>query len=193
MISIGNLQINKLCLGDVSVSKAYLGDVEVYNSTPPAPPEPEGKYMTITALDGTEGTTIAPNLNGNFSTNPNLQYRVNNGEWSDFVFGTTPAIHLVSGYFVQWKGLNTNGISISDGKYMNFSISGNPVHLSGNVMSLIDGVGETLVVPCDFCFWKLFSTSNVKTVSQDFLPANTLSYYCYFGMFQGCTSLVNAP
>ena len=34
MISIGNLQINKLCLGDVEVSKAYLGDVEVYGSTP---------------------------------------------------------------------------------------------------------------------------------------------------------------
>ena len=40
MISIGNLQINKLCLGDVEVTKAYLGDVQVYGSSSPTPPTP---------------------------------------------------------------------------------------------------------------------------------------------------------
>ena len=210
MISIGNLQINKLYLGDVEVTKAYLGDVEVYGSNK--------KYMTMTVLDGASGTTIAPTLNGSFSTKPNLQYRINNGSWSDFVFGTTAAITAQTGDTVQWKGVNESGISVSERNYMKFSISGNPVALSGNVMSLIDGVGDSTVIPRDYCFYKMFSKSNVKTVSQDFLPATTLTTWCYSdlfnesllenapelpattlagncyqSMFYGCTSLTTAP
>ena len=208
MISIGNLQINKLFLGNLEVAKAYFGDVEVYGSTK--------KYMTMTVLDGASGTTIAPTVTGTLS--PNLQYRVNNGSWSDFVFGTTADIHAVAGDVVQFKGVNESGISTSQNNYLKFSISGNPVSLSGNIMSLIDGVGDALVIPNDYCFYKMFSQSNVKTVSLDFLPATTLTTWCYSdlfsesllenapelpalimqeqcyrGMFYGCSSLTQAP
>ena len=182
MISIGNLQINKLCLGDVEVSKAYLGDVEVYGSTK--------KYMTMTVLDGASGTTISPKITGTLS--PNLQYRVNNGSWNDFIVGTTADIHAVAGDVVQFKGVNESGISTSDRNYMKFSISGNPVSLSGNVMSLIDGVGDALNIPCDYCFYKMFSKSNVKTVSHDFLPATTISKHCYEDLFSE-SLLENSP
>ena len=187
MISIGNLQINKLFLGNLEVAKAYLGDVEVYGLKP----KPEGKYMTITVDDAAGETTIHPNITGTIS--PNLQYRVNGGEWSDFIVGTTADIHLVAGDFVQWKGNNLEGISTEWNNYLNFSISGNPVHLSGNVMSLIDGVGDSTVIPNSYCFGNLFSKSSVKTVSQDFLPATELTNYCYRSMFEGCTELENAP
>ena len=113
MISIGNLQINKLCLGDVEVTKAYLGDVQVYGSKP----QPVGKYMTITVDDAAGETTIHPNITGTIS--PNLQYRVNGGEWSDFIVGTTADIHLVAGDFVQWKGNNLEGISTEWNNYLN--------------------------------------------------------------------------
>ena len=188
MISIGNLQINKLCLGDVEVTKAYLGDVEVYNSTPIV----QEKYLTMTVLDGDTGTTIAPTVKGSLP-NLNLQYRVNNGEWSDFIVGTTAAITAQTGDTVQWKGVNESGISTSSSNYLNFAISGNPVALSGNVMSLIDGVGDSTVIPSDFCFYKMFSTSNVKTVSQDFLPATELTKWCYSDLFSGCSLLENSP
>ena len=187
MISIGNLQINKLCLGDVEVTKAYLGDVEVYSSTP----QPVEKYMTMTVLDGDAGTTIAPNVTGTLS--PNLQYRVNNGSWNDYVFGQTGDIQVVAGDVVQWKGVNESGISTSYSNYLKFAISGNLVALSGNIMSLIDGVGDTAMIPCNYCFCKLFLKSNVKTVSSDFLPATTLSSGCYQGMFSNCSNLLQAP
>ena len=212
MISIGNLQINKLYLGDVEVTKAYLGDVEVYGSTP----QPVEKYLTMTVLDGDAGTTISPTVTGTLS--PNLQYRVNNGAWNDFIVGTTADIQVAAGDVVQWKGMNTGGLSVDSSNYLKFAISGNPVSLSGNIMSLIDGVGDAIVVPCDYCFYKMFSKSNVKTVSQDFLPATTLTYscyndlfsesllenspelpattlaqYCYQGMFYGCQNFTQAP
>ena len=182
MISIGNLQINKLFLGNLEVAKAYLGDVEVYGSTK--------KYMTMTVLDGASGTTIAPTVTGTLS--PNLQYRINHGSWNDFIVGTTADIHAVAGDVVQFKGVNESGISTSDKNYMKFAISGNPVALSGNVMSLIDGVGDALEIPCNYCFYKMFSQSNVKTVSLDFLPATTLTTWCYSDLFSE-SLLENAP
>ena len=152
---------------------------------------PEGKYMTITVDESNSGeTTISPTVNGSLP-NLNLQYRINNGEWSDFIVGTTADIHVVAGDFVQFKGNNPSGISDYN-NYLNFSISG-LFHLSGNVMSLIDGVGETLIIPNDYCFYRLFFNSNVKTVSKDFLPAITLTNSCYEKMFRECQNLTNAP
>ena len=182
MISIGNLQIHKLCLGDVEVTKAYLGDVEVYGSTK--------KYMTMTVLDGDAGTTISPTITGTLSTN--LQYRVNNSSWNDFIVGTTADIHAAAGDVVQFKGNNPSGISNSSSNYLNFAISGNPVSLSGNVMSLIDGVGDALNIPCDYCFYRLFQGSSIKTISPYFLPATTLTNGCYFDLFSG-SLLENSP
>ena len=158
---------------------------------PPTPPTPEGKYMTITVDDNTGETTISPTVTGTLS--PNLQYRINNGEWTDFIVGTTADIQVVAGDFVQFKGVNESGVSTSASNYLNFAISGNPVELSGNVMSLIDGVGDTLEIPNSYCFYRLFMNSNVKTVSSDFLSATTLKNDCYSGMFSGCTSLTQAP
>ena len=159
----------------------------------PIPPEPEGKYMTITVDESNQGeTTISPSVTGSLP-NLNLQYRINNREWNDFIVGTTADIQVVAGDFVQWKGNNNNGVSTSENDYLNFAISGNTVALSGNVMSLIDGVGDALEIPCNYCFFKLFSTSNVNTVSSDFLPATTLKNDCYSNMFLGCTTLTTAP
>ena len=151
------------------------------------------KYMTITVLDGDTGeTVIRPNVKGSLP-NLNLQYRINNGSWNDFIVGTTADIKVVAGDVVQWKGLNPSGLSADSSNYLNFAISGNPVHLSGNVMSLIDGVGDTLVIPNNFCFFKMFSKSKVKKVSSDFLPATELKNYCYNDLFNECSLLENSP
>ena len=186
MISIGNLQINKLCLGDVEVTKAYLGDVEVYSSAP------EPKYMTITVDSSNTGSTvISPKVSGSLP-NLNLQYRINNGNWKDFIVGTTADISVRSGYVVQFKGNNPDGLSVDYSNYIEFSIS-KPVHISGNIMSLIDGVGATLEIPRNYCFYYLFKNSKIKTVSPDFLPATTLKNGCYYYMFYGCSLLTQAP
>ena len=158
----------------------------------PIPPEPTGKYMTIT-VDGNAGKTIIkPTVTGSLP-NLNLQYRINNGDWTDFIVGTTADIIVMAGDFVQWKGNNPDGVSTSYNDYLTFAISGNPVALSGNIMSLIDGVGETLEVPNELCFYYLFYNSAIKTVSSDFLPATTLKGECYRSLFAYCNKLTQAP
>lgn len=153
---------------------------------------PEGKYMTITADKSNTGETIiSPTVNGSLP-NLNLQYRINNGDWMDFIVGTTADIHLTAGNFVQFKGVNESGLSMDYDNYLNFSIS-DLCHLSGNVMSLIDGVGEKTVIPNRLCFHDLFNNSAIKTVSSDFLPATTLQSECYRRLFSNCHNLTTAP
>ena len=144
-------------------------------------------------MDGNVGETIIhPNIEGTLP-NLNLQYRINNEKWMDFIVGTTPDIKIGAGDVLQFKGDNKEGVSTSTANYLYFAISGNPVHLSGNVMSLIDGVGDELLIPCDYCFYRLFFNSTVKTVSKEFLPAITLKIGCYEKMFRECQNLTNAP
>ena len=153
---------------------------------------PEGKYMTITADKSNSGETIIhPNIEGSLP-NLNLQYRINNGDWNDFIVGTTADIKIGAGDVLQFKGNNPDGVS-TYGNFLNFGISGNPVALSGNIMSLIDGVGETLIIPNDDCFCSLFRKSAIKTVSSDFLPATTLKTDCYRDLFSTCPDLTNTP
>ena len=152
------------------------------------------KYMTITADESNTGETIIhPNIEGSLP-NLNLQYRINNGKWTDFIVGTTADIKIGAGDVLQFKGDNKEGISTNSGNNsLNFGISGNPVALSGNIMSLIDGVGDALEIPNDYCFYHLFRNSAIKTVSSDFLPATTLKSSCYRDLFSGCQNLTQAP
>ena len=155
----------------------------------------EGKYLTMTADESNSGETIIhPNIEGSLP-NLNLQYRINNGKWMDFIVGTTDDIKIGAGEVLQWKGNNPEGISNNGTGYntLNFAISGNPVALSGNIMSLIDGVGDALEIPNDYCFSTLFRNSAIKTVSSDFLPATTLKTSCYRDLFSGCQNLTQAP
>ena len=163
----------------------------------PVQTQTEGKYITITADESNTGETIIhPNVEGSLP-NLNLQYRINNGKWNDFIVGTTDDIKIGAGDVLQFKGDNKEGVSnnlTSGYNTLNFAISGNPVALSGNIMSLIDGGGETTVIPCDYCFCRLFRNSAaIKTVSSDFLPATTLTNSCYRDLFSGCQNLTQAP
>jgi hypothetical protein len=46
----------------------------------------------------------------------------------------------------------------------------------------------------DYAFTELFDNcADIIEVSKNFLPATTLSYSCYNGMFKNCTSLTNTP
>ena len=54
--------------------------------------------------------------------------------------------------------------------------------------------GDITDIPCDFCFFSLLEVSaGIKSISKNFLPATTLTKYCYCCMFQGCTKLTTAP
>ena len=149
------------------------------------------KYLTMTLPEGSPTTQISINRNSS-DFNRNIQYRVNNGNWTNWDFTSSQAISANANDVIQWKGVNPDGLSTDSYNYIYFQIP-NEVNLSGNVMSLIDGVGDTKVIPCNYCLYGLFRGTKIKTVSEDLLPATTLAPYCYSYMFEGCTKLVSAP
>ena len=122
--------------------------------------------------------------------NPNLQYSTNGIVWKDY----TGQIAIKKGSSILLRGDNLNGFNTDTNKYTNIELLGD-VSLSGNVMGLLDnGTGSLLVIPNSYCFYNLFRDSTgITSVSENFLPATTLTKGCYYSMFSGCSNLKNAP
>ena len=144
------------------------------------------EYLTFVALE--DGTfTFAPS-GGNV-----ISYSIDNGHtWSDLAADTnTPTV--TRGNKVLWRGEMT---PISDRGVGTFSSTGQ-FKAQGNIMSLLFGAdfkGQTDLTGKDYAFYRLFSSnSNLVNVQNLSLPATTLAKSCYYSMFYGCTSLVNAP
>ena len=178
---------NKGCKAKEFVKKYFtvVGGPEAID----AAAEPEPKYLTMILPEDSPETQISINKNGT-PIGTNIQYRVNNEDWTDWNFATSQPISAVANDVIQWKGNNPKGLSKGRSNNIYFRIP-NEVHLSGNVMSLIDGVGKTKVIPCSGCFYSLFGGTKIKTISEDFLPATTLTESCYAYMFAG-SSIVKA-
>ncbi|MBP5482599.1 MAG: leucine-rich repeat protein [Paludibacteraceae bacterium] len=127
----------------------------------------------------------------NEKNNPNVQYSLNGGEtWNALAAGDTITL-AHKGDKALLRGNNPEGFSRSRTQYSTFEMTGK-VSASGSVMSLIDGVGKTLVVPASFCFHSLFEGCTSLTQAPE-LPATTLTENCYRAIFSGCTSLTQAP
>ncbi|MCQ2050841.1 MAG: leucine-rich repeat protein [Bacteroidaceae bacterium] len=80
--------------------------------------------------------------------------------------------------------------------YYHFRLSSsddsNRISASGNIMSLVDKSCNTKTIPCNYCFYELFS-GNRNLTSAPKLPATTLAIECYENMFEDCTGLTEAP
>ena len=107
-----------------------------------------------------------------------------------------------------WKQLTNEPVSLSKGdrallkgeepdkkpswtSYLNFSMTG-LIAASGSVMSLVDGNGEGKTIPYDYCFYSLFQDCTSLTQAPE-LPATQLAERCYQCMFLKCENLKQAP
>lgn len=102
---------------------------------------------------------------------------------------------------VRIYGKNPNGLMLNKGKDdsshegVNFIFENQDVgiKIGGRVMNLIQ-VGGPRKVPNAYGFNYLFANQNcIREVDKKFLDAKALSVGCYYGMFQGCENLKNAP
>ena len=127
------------------------------------------------------------------SSSKTIQYRKNGGEWISITSTTGSGVDIPvqSGDILFFKGDN------DEYRYSSFSAStGTNFKVSGNIMSLIDSTNyENLTtLSSAYTFNGLFENcSGLTDASELLLPATTLAERCYYSMFNGCTSLVNAP
>ena len=139
-------------------------------------------YMTIEALEN--GLTV--------SFTNNLEYNIDEINWIQLDANiTTPSIN--KGDKIAFRANLTPNSSSGIGT---FTIS-KKCNLMGNCMSLLfgdDAANNNSLEGYDDVFSGLFGENeNIVNVDKNFLPATTLSEWCYGSMFANCTSLATAP
>ena len=159
-------------------------------------------------VDGT--ATIYIKVTGTPEEFPDLWYSTDKTNWTQITGATnwnTPT--NAKTYF---KGNNPNGFNHSSTNFVSIAITGGNPALAGNVMSLLgDDFSTNKTIPCDYCFYGLFSpypptafstTFNGAAVSTStslskahtlVLPATNLTAYCYAYMFAGNAGLYTGP
>lgn len=118
-----------------------------------------------------------------------LEYSTDETHWKPYTIGET--ITLADSTFLLFRnGEHKNRkFSKDDENYYHFEISG-PISARGNIMSLLNRDFST---PLTFYgFFALFEGCT-SLLSAPELPATTMEKGCYSQMFAGCTALKSAP
>lgn len=141
------------------------------------------KYLTIEALE--DGVTVS-------FTNNGLEYCVDgDGNWMSLY--EYEDVIIDTGHTLHFRGNLVPDEYYGVGKFR----VDNEFNLKGNVMSILygdDGYLNYSLSGKENAFYELFYlVKGLKSVSPNFLPATTLSAYCYGSMFKGCTKLEKAP
>ena len=138
------------------------------------------------------GSTVAMQAVGS-APSVTLETSYDGKIWEPFtVGGTTITLPNVGDkvYFRAGEGGNT-AMASSTADYNKFSIITGRIAASGNIMSLLNGDAPDSIL-ADYCYFSLFDGCT-SLVNAPELPATTLTSYCYCYMFNGCTSLAQAP
>ena len=176
-----NSDITAAYYGVDPVNKIYMGDELVWPTTPP---EPVYSAMPLTFEILSAGTISA-------STEKNLEYSLNDGEWTTY----TSEINLQQGDVIKFRGNNETSPQFGGTAYFN---------AYGNAYSVLSATGFenitalTVSQTCSYMFGSYdyeddSKGANIVSAENLKLPATTLANSCYSSMFRGCTSLTSAP
>lgn len=183
MSYIGTTKIGGMYLGSTEIAKAYLGSNLVYQKGG----EPKPNHACIT-FRSTGENTISLSKKGSVGT-PTLYYSTDGKTWQQW---NLSSISISSGSPLFLYGSNST-FSSSTSNYLQFVIGGTGnVSCSGNIMTLVDGVGTATTIPAQYFFMNLFRDCTKLTSGPQF-PATTLKGHCYRGVYNGCTGLLEAP
>lgn len=156
---------------------------------PPPPPVPIDKdffYVEALApndvveLSGIGSTSAPPSVS--------LEYSTDRAVWNSF---SSPVTLSNIGDKIYLRG--NNSLFGSNTSVYNMLMTSQNSKVGGNIMSLLDKEVEQTVISNQMCFVNFFKNNrNLIDASDLRLSATSLSYYCYYGMFQNCSSLTGA-
>ena len=127
-----------------------------------------------------------------------IEYSFDKKTW--LILGTTSnteiSMTIPSNTRVYLRSI-ANTWSKNDGLGCPLTCTGN-YNVGGNIMSMLYGsnfTGEELVFPpnTDRNFRNFLFCDKLVNANDLLLPATTLTPYCYYALFSGCTSLTSAP
>ena len=115
-----------------------------------------------------------------------LEYRTNtNVNWQNYTLGTQINLANIDDW-VEMRNRGLQTLNNTGANYHQFAMTGK-IAASGNIQYLLDKTGELLSVT-DYCYYFMFRGCTSLTTAPS-LPATTLANYCYSYMFYECTKL----
>ena len=124
-----------------------------------------------------------------------LEYSVKNDEWKTISANESVTFGGNNGN-LRLRGKNLSGTATNEYNYAKIFFTSNDenakVACTGDIRTLLDYKNYNTVETKDARFCYLFMNCTRLTSAPE-LPATTLAYVCYLGMFNGCTSLATAP
>ena len=120
-----------------------------------------------------------------------LEYSTDGNTWSPFEVGTTTVTldNIGDKMYIRATSAGNTGMGSSMSDYNQFAMMGK-ISASGNLNTLLDQNGNATLT--EWCYFNMFQNCTSLTSAPE-LPATTLANYCYANMFQNCTSLTSAP
>lgn len=199
--------INNIYIGTKKISSICLGDELIW--------KPPTYYITFHSYGEHEITLSTSGYDSDYDEDgdnldygPVLYYKyisasIYGSETGWIRWRYKNAIYLPNGASFCVAGINPKGISHGNNangheyESENFSMfviqkltNDAYVECSGSIMSLIDPYTnpDNVQIPCSGCFAHLFGWCNSLRVAPE-LSASQFKPYCYYGMFENCTSL----
>lgn len=146
----------------------------------------ESQYMIIESLED----NLIVSIEGRSEKTNLIEYSLNGKDWNYLNFGeTTPPIHEKE--VILFKGTYTY-----DSRTLIKFVISKKCRLKGNCMAILGddyAIKNKTLKMHNNAFYLLFADCPIESISEDFLPATTLGDYCYYSMFDNCTSLTTAP
>ena len=156
------------------------------------PFKPAGKsYLTFSSLSS---FTLAVN-DATKHWNGTLEYFTSDRTWATWN-GTTilSAVADDGEYVLYLRGTGNTVITGTDTTYK-WVLTGADIKCIGNIENLLDyATVESVVHPtmANYCYYSMFQDCT-SLAQAPALPATTLATGCYAGMFKDCTNLTQAP
>ena len=178
---------------------------EIYLGRPPEnivnwiKAEAERKYqemlktpLTFTAEEA--GSTIKMSKSSSAPTvYLETSYTGEEGSWSDFIVGSTTITLANVGDKVYFRAKQDNWQFANVTFEANQFVMTGKIAASGNINTLLKADGSVLdLTGRDYCYDNMFNGCTSLTQAPE-LPATTLARSCYSMMFYNCSSLTQAP
>ena len=153
--------------------------------------EPVGDWLCFTAKQ--DGSTLRLDKVGS-PAEIYLETSTDGNTWSDYSWtdstGDTLTLANVGDKVYMRTTTENQTIGNVSCKFYNFVMTGQ-IAASGNIQTLLNADGSRTDAPA-YCYYNMFNGCTSLTQAPE-LPATTLANNCYSGMFYNCTSLTTAP
>ena len=163
----------------------------------PVPHDYSQDYFTIESLSD---NNVIKMKCSRYADRQYIYISTDNGSTWTFTQSTTAGEVLATLNTGDKLLIKTTAYQLATGtNYYNNFITTGTFKVYGNIMSLLYGdnfIGKTSFTTSnyDYQFVGLFyGCTNLVSAEHLILPATTLKLYCYYSMFNGCTSLTTAP